>query len=242
MATKSGFFKSAWDMFRPTQQVVVANSAPASAPAAAAPAAAPAAPEPMDALAALWKNDPTKTAPADPLAGPILNPDNAKIADAVKRIDPLANIDANLVAKAKSGDGEALVALITQATQAGLATGAQIAAATTENGLQRQTQRIVQALPDRIKQHAIDTAVASNALLQHPGAQPYLEMTRRQIANSNPHLSPVEINAQAEAALVNFGKALTGTQDDGSYREGGLPASAQRGQRKDTDWDAWVRS
>lgn len=238
MATK-GFFRSAWDMFRPVTATTVVN-APAPAPAAAASVAnPPAAPEPMDALAAVWKNDPNKQPPADPLAGPILNPDNAKIAEAVKKIDPLAGVNPELMAKAKQGDGEAIVQLIQQATQAGLATGAQIAAATTENGLQRQTQRIVQALPDRIKQHAISTATPENAALQHPAAQPFLQMTRQQIANSNPHLSPQEINAQAESALLNFGKALTGSQDDGSYREGGLPQQPGR-QQKQTDWDAWA--
>lgn len=236
MAANKGFFRAAYEMFRPVQ--AVALTSPAPAPAASAPVAAPAASDPLAAMAAVWKNDPTRTPTADPLAGPVLNMDPAKIADASSKIDLLASINPELMAKAKTGDGEAIVQLIQLAAQSSLATGAQISASATEQGLQRQAQRFVQALPDRIKQHAITTAQATHPALQHAASQPFLQMTRQQIAASNPTLSPAEVNSQAESTLLGYAAVLSGNQDDGSFREGGI--SAQPGAKPATDWGKWA--
>lgn len=237
MNAKKGFFQSAWSIFKPVTSVQVTNAPAAPAAAQQQPADKKEA-DPLDQLGALWKNDPTKTAVVDPLAGPVLNTDPAKIVAASKQIDMLAGVDADTLAKARSGDGEAIVALIQAATQASVATGAQISANATEEGLRRQTQRIVQALPGQLKQHAIATAPSEHAILQHEAAAPFVQMTRKQVAASNPNLSPAEVNAQADAILMGFGKAISGNTEDAGYREGGVAPRAQQGAG--TDWGKWA--
>ena len=236
MATKPGFFTNVYSMFRPVTQVA---GVPAPAPAAAAPAAEPPAPNPLDQMAGLWKNDPTKQPPADPLKGPILNPDTTKIAEAASRMDFLKNVPKELLARVNSGnDPAALAELVNVVAQQTLSTATQISAATTEQGLQRNNQRIEQALPDRIKQVQLDTIAVENPALAHAASLPMLKMMRAQIAAQNPHLTPEAINRQAESMLVQHATAVLG-QEPG-YREGGMPSNPQGAANKGTDWEAWA--
>lgn len=239
MATK-GFFRAAYDMFRPVTATTVVN-APV-APAATTPPATTKTVEsdPLETLAGVWKTDTTKTAPVDPLAGPILNTDTAKLREAISKVDLIAGVDPALLKRVQEGnDPAALIELMSAVSQNTLATAAQLSAATTEQGLQRQTQRIVAALPGRIKQQAIDNMPATNPALQHPASQPFLQMTRAQIAAQNPNLTPAEINARAESALLGYAQALNSSAEDAGFREGGLAQPNQGGAQKETDWLAW---
>jgi len=234
MATN--LFTNAWKVF--TNSSTTGAPAPAAAPAAPAPAAAPAAPDPLDAMAALWKNDPNKPAPVDPLAGSVINPDNKKIADAAATVDFMAGIDPTLLAAAQDRDNPAgLINLMNAVAQKTLATATQIGAATVDQGLQRNNQRLAQALPDRIKQVQVNQQESENPALAHEAAQPMVRMVRNQIAAQNPHLSPDAINKQAEQTLLGFAQAVTGTEDAG-FRQGGLPQSRQA-QSQGTDWLKW---
>jgi len=237
MATAKGFFSSAYSLFTP--KVHVAN-APAPAPAAAPVAAPTPAPDPMDTMAALWKNDPNKPQPVDPLRGPILNPDTAKIAEAASKMDMLQGVPPELMARVQAGnDPTAIAELINTVAQRTLSTATQISAATTEQGLQRNNQRIEQALPDRIKQVQLASITVDNKALAHPASQPMLQMVRQQIAAQNPHLSPQAINQQAEALLVQHANAVAGVDDVG-FRDGGIPRTQQNGGGKETDWETWA--
>ena len=137
----AGFFSGVYNMFRPVTTVNGFPTAPpASAPATPATPAAPA--DPLAGMAALWKNDPNNPAPADPMRGPILNSDPAKIIEAASKVDFLKNVPAELMQRVNSGnDPAALSELINAVAQQTLATATQIGAATVEQGLQRNNQR-----------------------------------------------------------------------------------------------------
>lgn len=240
MSTKPGFFSSVYSMFRPVT-TVNGIPAPAPAPAAAAPAPAPTPADPLADMAALWKNDPNKPAPVDPMRGPILNPDTNKIAEAAGKVDFLAQVPAELLQRVNSGnDPAALAELINTVAQRTLATATQIGAATVEQGLQRNNQRIEQALPDRIKQAQLENVPVENPALAHEASQPLLRMVREQIRLANPNLSPEAINKQAESVLVRHAQAVTGTTDDPGFRPGGLPRNSAAGKDAGTDWEAWA--
>lgn len=209
-------------MFRPTQQVTVAPASPMAqqnpAAGAGAPQAGtshptvtePAAPSnPLDNFTPLWQTDPKSAPPADPLATPIFNTDPAKIAEAAGKIDFVSQIPPDMLQKAMAGnDPQAFMAVMNAVAQKTLATAAQLSTATTEQGATRLQQRLLTALPDRVKQIQLDQMQPENANLQHPAAQPILQMMRQRVKASNPNLTPAEIQKQAENYVSAFVSAM----------------------------------
>lgn len=231
----NNLFTNAWKIFSNSGKNtdVTPTNPPTPAPAAAPPAA----PDPLAQMAALWKNDPNAPQPVDLLSGSIINPDNKKIADAAAQVDFTAGIDPALMAAVQKGDDPtAIINLINAVAQKTLATSTQIGAATVDQGLQRNNQRLAQALPDRIKQVQLNQQELENPALAHEAAQPMVRMVRSQIAAQNPHMSPEAINKQAEQTMLGFARAVAGTEDAG-FRPGGLPQNQQPSQG--TDWEAW---
>lgn len=243
MATqKPGFFSNVYRMFTPVTTVAGLPGA-APAPVAAAPVASPPPADPLAEMATLWKNDPNKPQPVDPLQGPILQPDNNKIAEAAGKVNFLEQVPAELLQRVNSGnDPAALAELINTVAQRTLATATQIGAATTEQGIKRNNQRIEQALPGRIKQVQLDGVTVENPALAHEASQPMLRMVRAQIHASNPHLTPEAINKQAEAILLRHAQAVIGVTEDAGFRPGGLPQNNAGPNGKETDWEAWAGS
>lgn len=238
MATKPGFFSSVYNMFTPV--VRTAGQAPAPAPTPSEPAAPTPPADPLAGMAALWKNDPNKPQPVDPLRGPVLNSDPTKIAEAAGKVNFLDQVPAELMQRVNAGnDPAALAELINTVAQRTLATATQVGAATVEQGLQRNNQRIEQALPDRIRQVQLDAMPVANPALAHEASQPLLRLVRAQILAGNPNLSPEAVNKQAEAVLINHAQAVIGTTEDPGFRQGGLPQN-QRGAGEGTDWEKWA--
>lgn len=231
------------NIFRNTQQTVAAPAAPlANVNPGADPAIVPAPgtsketpPNPLDEMAALWQTDPKSTPAVDPLSTPLFNTDPAKIAAAANKIDFMRNVPQDLMAKALAGnDPQALVQLMNTVAQQTLATATQLNAATIEQATQRNNSRITDALPSRVKQIQLDSMQPEHPVLQHPAAQPFLQLVRSQIQMKEPTLSPAEINRKAEAVLAGFAGQLT------------APTAAQQdaGRQKTagTDWDTWANS
>lgn len=213
------------NMFRPTQQVTVAapppapmaqtnpgaaGNAPVPASGAAAPNAAPAVdPNSLDAFADVWKTPPQDQQPQDPFAAPLLGTDPNKITQAAAKMDMTRGISPEMIQKAMSGqDPQAFMAVMNQVAQNTLATATQITTATTEHAHRANNQRMLQALPDRIKQTQLDNIQSENPVLQHAAVQPMLKLARQQIKMNNPGMSAEAINRQAEAMMSAFATAL----------------------------------
>ena len=237
-----GILDSVANIFRPVQAVQVQappqplaqtnpGADPATLPQPGTSKATP--PNPLDEMAALWKTDPKSQPTADPLSTPLFNTDPAKIAQAAGKIDFLKNVPQELMAKALAGnDPQALVQLMNTVAQQTLATATQLNAATIEQATQRNNSRITDALPGRVKQIQLDSMQPEHPVLQHPAAQPFLQLVRSQIQMKEPNLSPAEINRKAEAALTGFAGQLTAP----------TPAAQEADRQKTagTDWDSWA--
>ena len=228
-------FKSVFDLFRPTQQVVVSQpqsttpTAGASAPIANT---ANEAPDPLDSLKSLWQTDPNAKGPVDPFATPLVNTDVAKLKDAAGRLDLVGGIAPELMQRAMSGtDPAAFAQVLNAAAQNAVITSAQLSASTIEQATARNNERLKAHIPNQIKQAQITSHELDNPILQHPASQPFVNMTRQQIALKNPGMSAAEINAQTERALVGFAEAVSQAPQE---------MQQQRQAAQGTDWDKWA--
>lgn len=202
-------------------------------------------PNGMDHVAALLKIDPAKQAPADPLAGPLLRTDAKAIQEAANKMDFVGHIPKELMERAMSGkDPDAFMQVLNMSSQRTLAASASLSAATIEQATALNNQRIDKALPQRVASIQLEGMQAENPALNHAAAQPMLKLLRSQIQMQNPGMSPVEINKQAESALLGFATTLAGSAgegDDAGVRPYGA-ASTMNGnaQQGGTDWDKWA--
>lgn len=239
MAT--GLLNNIANIFRPVQATAplaqVNPGAGAGAPPAGTsqPTPPPEPPNHMDVMATLWQNDPKLAPPVDPLTTPLFNTDPAKIAQAAGKMDFVSQIPQDLMTKAMSGtDPAAFMQVINQVAQRTLATATQLNAATVEQATSRNNERITSTLADRVKQIQLDNLSADNPVLQHPGSQPFLKMMRSQIQMKNPGMSPVEINKQAEQALVGFANQIVEPARQATV------ASQQAANGESQDWFNWA--
>lgn len=230
--------RSITDIFRPTQQVTVANQPlaqqnPGAAsnpppPGTSAPNAEAPPPNPLDTFSAIWQTDPKAAPTVDPLNQPLLNPDPVKMREAANKLDFVAMLPKDVVARVHAGnDPAAIVELVNAAAQAALAQSAQLATATAEHAGNRLKDRMLQGLPTRIRDVQIGQQKPTNAALDHPAAQPMLHIARAAIASKNPGLSPAEVNSQAEAYFQGLAEQLVSKPEKSE-------ASSQSG---DYDWD-----
>lgn len=231
------------NMFRPVQQVTVAPAAPLAQqnPGAAAPIPpagtslpTPAEPaNPLDDLTALWQNDPNAAPNVDPLSTPLFKTDPAAIQAAASKVDFLSQIPQNLMAKAMSGqDPASFLQVLNAVAQRTLATATQLNAATQEQATTRNNQRILDALPGRVKKIQLDSMVPDNPALQHPASQPLLQLVRSQLQMKNPNMSAAQLNKRAEEVLVGYASQIAGPSPSEQ-----ATAQAQAGG---TDWDNWA--
>lgn len=235
-------FPSIAAMFRNVVQTAPANPMAQNNPGAAAvvPAAGTSNPitptpeaNPLDTMKALWQTDPNSAPSVDPLATPLFNSDPAKIAAAASKIDLVSQIPADLMAKAMSGQDPAAFAQVLNAVaQRTLATSTQLNAATVEQAAATNNQRMLQALPGKVRQIQLDGMQPDNPLLQHEAAQPFLNMVRSQLASKNPGMSAVEINRQAESIVTGFAGAISPAA---TAQQPSQPANGGG-----TDWDTWA--
>lgn len=240
----AGPLTSIANLFRPTQQVTVAPSSQPLAqqnPGAAAvvPPAGTSNPtpesNPLDAFTPLWQTDPNAANAVDPLTTPLFKTDPAAIAAAAGKIDFLAQIPQDLMAKAMSGnDPAAFMQVLNGVAQRTLATATQLNAATLEQATTRNNARLQQALPQTVKRIQLDSIVPENAALQHPASQPFLQMVRSQIQAKNPEMSPQQVNKRAEEVLVGYAGQIAGPSPS--------EKAQTQAQADGTDWDTWVNS
>lgn len=228
-----GVLDSVANIFRPVQQVTMQQQNPG----AAAPVPAPGTSQPteqqpanpLDNLTALWQNDPNAATNVDPLSTPLFKTDPAAIQAAASKIDFLAHIPQDLMAKAMSGqDPAAFLQVLNGVAQKTLATATQLNAATQEQATTRNNERILNALPAKVKQIQLDAMLPDNPALQHPASQPLLQLVRSQLQMKNPNMSAEQINKRAEETLIGYASQIV------------APAPADKQKTAGTDWDTWA--
>lgn len=168
--------------------------------------------DPLDAMKAVWQTDPNAKPPADPLAGSLFNTDPAKIREAASKMDFTANIPQDLMQKVLAGgDTAAIVQMMNTVAQNALATATQLTTATVEQGAAKSQQRMLQALPGKVRDIQLQDMTPENPVLQHEAVQPMLNMVRSQLRMQNPNMPPAEVSRRAEEYMLATASALTGS-------------------------------
>jgi hypothetical protein len=205
------------------------------------PTAGEAPSDPLAAFADVWKMDPTKAPPADPLAAPLLNSDPTQINAAAAKMNFLSGIPESVMAAAMSGtDPKAFMQVINAAVQKGVAAATQITGGTIEQATRSNNERLISSLPKQFQKIQLESMAPENPVLQHAASQPLLKLVRNQIQQSEPDLTPQQINQRAEQYLLGFANVAAASTPEG------IQAARQQQSLKDvngnTDWDAWVNN
>jgi len=244
------------NMFRPTQQVSVTpqqqgqqgqpqqpQPTPGSTmqpnnPSAGNPNPAPtngtADNSPLDAWKDVWHTDPKATPPSDPWSQPILPSDPNKIREAAAKMDMMSGVSPELMAKVTAGnDPQSLIQLMNVVAQNTLAMSAQLSSASVERAGTVIRDRTNGTLKDQFRDFQLQSLPVENPVLNHPGAQGLLQMTRQQLKMKNPQWSAQQIQDEAVKYLTQFGSALTSSNAPQTPQ---LDAAGNAPQ----DWDSFL--
>lgn len=167
---------------------------------------------PLDSFADMFKpkpvdpNAPKPVTLADPILGP-LNPETFK--QQVASANFAANIPADTIQKAISGDAQAFADAINSAAREAFAAAAQLSHGLVEHGSRTAAERVNGSLDSRIRNFQIKSQNTSHEALAHPAVAPMLNAVKMQIATSNPQLSPDQVQQQAETYFTQMADVLT---------------------------------
>lgn len=204
-----------------------ANPAGMQTGASPAPAAGPE--DPLAGFVDIFKPrqvDPNaKTAPtlADPILGQF---DPATMQQQVAKTNFAANVDPAKVQAALSGDQNAFLEVINQATQNAFLASAQLSHGLAETGARTAAERVNQSMDGRIRNFQIRTQNPTNEALAHPAVAPMLSALKTQIATSNPTLTPEQVQQQAESYFTQVADVLTAPKQQQAAQQQAGPKEA----------------
>lgn len=193
---------------------------------------------PLDVFKDVWQTSPQQQQQTDPLAGPLFQADPTKLAQAAGQIDMRGQIPPDLMQKVMAGgDPQAIIDLVNFAVQQSVGMSSQLIGSTVDAGFQTYSQRLDKALPGRISQAQLSQLPPTNPALQHPSAQPLLQMARQAIAAKNPGKSPQEIAQMAEQYLTTLGAEVFTNSDAGKQQRQQQQQAMQ--SNGDFDFGTW---
>lgn len=191
---------------------------------------------PLDAFTGMFKpaaRDPN--APQAPtLADPLLQPlDPEQFKQQVSQANFAASIPQEMLQKAMSGDSQAFADAINTAAREAFSAAAQLSHGLAEHSARTAAQRLDTGLDGRIKQYQIKSQNTSNQALAHPAVAPMLNAAKMMIAQSNPQLSPEQIQSQAEQYFTQMADVLVAPKQQ---------AQAKSNAPKETDFSSYLFS
>jgi hypothetical protein len=194
---------------------------------------------PLEEMAKLWETDPTKqgNTPSDPFAEPLFTMDPKKLRESSAQLDFTSQISPELMQKALSGDGQAMMQIINQTAQNAVATSLQMSTMLAEQTGAKLGQRFKSTLPNEMRRFQIDNTTPQTEILQNPAVSPMLKMIRERVAVNNPNMRPAEVNAKAEAYLLQMADALR--QDRGNNNGGQTQNQGQTPAGVIDDFSTW---
>ena len=184
---------------------------------ATAPAGGPQAgtASPLDSFTAFFApkpRDPNAQA-APTLRDPYLAPlDPTAFKQQVSQANFAASIPQDTLTKAMSGDQGAFADAINHAAREAFAAAAQLSHGLAEQATRTGLERLDGSLDGRIKNYQLRTQNTTNEALNHPAVAPMLSAVKMQIAQSNPNLSPAEVQNQAEQYFDQMAGVLQGSK------------------------------
>lgn len=191
---------------------------------------------PLDSFTDFFKPKPRdpNAQQAPTLRDPYLAPlDPATFKQQVSQADFAASIPQETIAKATSGDPAAFAEAINHAAREAFAAAAQLSHGLAEQAARTGLERLDGSLDGRIKNYQLRTQNTTNEALAHPAVAPMLNAVKMQIAQSNPNLSPAEVQHQAEQYFDQMAGVL-----QGSKQQAQQPANA--GPRE-TDFSSYLQ-
>lgn len=189
---------------------------------------------PLDAWKDVWHTDPKAIPPSDPWSQPILPSDPNKIREAAGKMDMMSGVPQDLLAKVTAGnDSQALIQLMNVVAQNTLAMSAQLSSASVERAGTVIRDRTNGSMKDQFRDFQLQSLPVENPVLNHPGAQGLLQMTRQQLKMKNPNWSAQQIQDEAVKYLTQFGSALT---DSNAPKQSQLQPDGSPQQ----DWDNFL--
>lgn len=181
---------------------------------------------PLDQYKEIWNTPVPKDGqqPVDPFATPLLSTDPTKLQEAARKMNFAQGIDPALLQKATSGDSQALLQAINQASQNAFLAASTLTTQVTEGAVTANNKRVDSVLENKFKEYLVQQQRSENPVLQHPAAAPMLDLAKKQLMQAHPDKSPTEIHKMAEGFLSDFASTITGNakqQDAG--KTSGLP-------------------
>lgn len=195
---------------------------------------------PLENYADLWApNKDNPTGNAKPTLTPALQVEPNKIMEVARTLDFTKGIDPELLTKATSGDGAALVALINGAAQNAYAQGALATTSIVRNAFTIQEDNFnTKVMPNILRQHSISNEVSKLSLSDNPATAPMLQMLESQFSSKYPTASPAEIRRHAETYLSGMAEEIVKGQggtilpkDNSTGDPFGMP------KQKEEDWE-----
>lgn len=119
-------------------------------------------------------------------------------------------LDPELLAQAKEGNTEALIALINRSNQKAYRAALQHAVALTNTHLKTRDDAYQKSLGKGVKQSLVKQAITEVPNASHPLVRSELERIAGNIAKENPDLPPAEIANQAKKYFNEIHRAMSG--------------------------------
>lgn len=143
------------------------------------------------------------------LADPLLTPlDPAEFKQQVQQANFAATIPQDVIQKAVSGDTQAFAEAINMAAREAFSAAAQLSHGLAEHGARTAAERVNGTLDSRIRNFQIRAQNTSNEALAHPAVAPMFNAAKAQIAQSNPQLTPEQVQQQAETYFAQMADVL----------------------------------
>lgn len=191
---------------------------------------------PLDAFTDFFKpkqvdpNAPKAPTLADPYLGSL---DPTKFKEQVNQANFAANIPAETIQKAITGDAQAFADAINMAAREAFAASAQLSHGLVEQGVRAGADRVSGSMDSRFRNFQIKGQNTSNEALNHPAVAPMLNAVKMQIASSNPNLSAADVQAQAEQYFTQMANVLAPNKQDSQAGSGA--------QKSGTDFSSYLQ-
>lgn len=227
----------------PTLNPTVPSSATPASDGKNAPAAFPAVQEgeksPLENFQKLWDKADTDAKPIDPAVS--FNADPVKVMAAAKQIDITKGIDPALLARVNAGnDSAALVELVNQSVQIGIAHATTSTTGIVNEALKQQSAKYEkEVIPEILRRNNIqNTNRAADPLFQNPAVAPMLAMAEQQLMIKYPTASAAEISEKAKEYIGGFAGAVAESR---GMEMRDKPKAATSGSGGISDWTEWAQ-
>lgn len=180
----------------------------------------------LDKVRGIWNNattaDGKPLAPqADPLAQQMFQFDPSKVAESAGKLDFTGNISQETLEKVvgQNGDPAALKELLNSVVRQAFVASSLQTGHLLNDGFSRHGKNIDQALPARLRNIQVSQKGSEDSILSHASVKPLFTAMRGIVANNNPHASPDEVHAAAEAYFNQIGQAFLARERQASGKE-----------------------